>query len=51
MKPIKLVGRDLRPFWGVAACKKLGLAGAPLRNGLKGGAGVVTGDAAALIMN
>ena len=50
LKPIKLVVRDLRPFWGVAASQKLGLCGAPFENGLKGRAGTLTGDAAALII-
>ena len=36
----------MRPFWGVG--QKLGLSGAPLKNGLRGGAGVVTGDPVAL---
>ena len=47
-QPVKLVVGDLRPFWGVG--QKLGPSEAPLKNGLRGGAGVLTGDAVALIM-
>ena len=48
VQPVKLVVGDSRPFWGVG--QKLGLSEALLKNGLRGGAGVLTGDAEAQMM-
>ena len=48
VQPVKLVVGDLQPFWGVG--QKLGLSEALLKNGLRGGAGLLTGDAVAQMM-